>query len=181
MSYAQYYPYASEAEWRSSAARVQAGQVFKGEDLYTYNSGRHFRRHRMAESSSCYEPRKSSTIPPSENLLLQKFTKKWVSIPCTICHLVFMPHMKIDMSGEVPWVNRIQAVPRYVMSDGHAFHEACLFSYLTEPSEQNFVTCDKCEIVKAWVAVHHLSSLDVEAAMDNVPMMLSQSNLTASE
>jgi len=59
--------------------------------------------------------------------------------------------------------------PEYVVSAcGHGFHKACLYSYLTEPSELNFTTCDKCELVRAYVRMQEWDALVVEVAMDRL-------------
>lgn len=148
--------------------RRQIRKVFRGEDMYDYPRDKRS-RHREAVDFTRSAPRKSALIPKSENLLLQKLSRRFVSVPCIICNRVFTTHTAVDMSRGRPRLARPESVPEFVMDDGHAFHEACLFSYLTEPWEQNFIVCNKCEIVKAFVSVQKWDSVDIEQVMDRVP------------
>ena len=138
-------------------------------------------RRRDAVDFTFSAPRKSALLPKSENLQLQKLSRRFVSVPCIICNRVFTNHTAADMSRGRPRLVQPESVPEFAMDDEHAFHKACLFSYLTEPSEQNFVDCNKCKIVKVWVHGQEWNSVDVEQVMDRIPQVTILSKPKASE
>jgi hypothetical protein len=147
----------SPAECKKSRERIVAGKYFVGENrenMKRVTTGYHY--HGPAQLD----------LPKSEDLLYRKVNKSLSADNCAICKHVFMGSPQLDMTGPQLRLITKEAIPEYIVSPcGHAFHEACLYSYLTEPSELNFTDCDKCEVIRAYVRVKGWNALVVEVAI----------------
>jgi hypothetical protein len=147
--------------------RVEAGKTYCGEYHKDFNMHKQYGADPAEQDNDCPA---QIALPDSDNPLSRKLTKHIISKePCTICKRADIYHSKIDMSMDQPRIILRQSWPSYVVSAcGHAFHEACLFSYLTEPSEQCFSKCTKCEVIRASVHIKGLNALTVAEAMDRI-------------
>ena len=159
-------------ECKRSRRRIRAGQVFGGEESDDYNLAKRLAMKHQGELSEnyyLYHGPVKLELPEPKDQLYQKLINQFSFKTCIICNRVLTAHSKVNTSGFGPKVVTNQAVPEYaVASCGDAFHKACLYSYLTELSEQNFITCDKCEILRAYVRIQGWNALHIEVAMDRV-------------
>jgi hypothetical protein len=156
-------------ECARSKKRVEAGKTYCGENHKDWNI---LKQYAMPSELRAHDDNCAAQIAllDSDNPLSQKVTDHIISKnPCTICKRADIYHSKMDMSMDQPRIILKQSWPAYVASScDHAFHEACLFSYLTEPSEQCFSKCNKCGVILASVHIKGFNALTVAEAMDRI-------------
>jgi hypothetical protein len=149
-----------------SAQRLLTGQVYEHADDEC--SFRDKRYHNNAVEFG-FVPIK---LPPrADDLLYQKVTDIGLGAKtCRICNKCVTTHPKVSLLGAEATVQEglITSVAFMVDGCGDVFHEACLYSYLSEPSALNFVPCSQCEVVKAYVWVQGWNAQEIEAAMERV-------------
>ncbi|KAH7079035.1 hypothetical protein BKA63DRAFT_507607 [Paraphoma chrysanthemicola] len=146
-----------------SAARKLAGEVFPGEDARTKiikPSNRSTSPAGSAKVSFSWTPPIKLSVSKQDDQLFRKVVHQSSLVPCTVCHRVLMSTHPTSVRGRAP---------EYVVTAcGHPFHMQCLYSYLTETSETNYLECGECEEVRAWVRVIGWDAGEVSVGMDRL-------------
>jgi hypothetical protein len=160
----------SREEFERSTARLAAGQSFEGEDHASFHANR-LATHNPPQAI----PLPDNILPqPQIDLIYRYLTKKTSLKECIICQrTVYFAEMKnraLKNGGKaLTFMNRN---PGYTMQSdcAHVFHDQCLFSYLSEPSENldNVLDCPTCSDLRRFARHMEWNAVQVELAMERV-------------
>lgn len=169
----------SPEECQRSTARIVKGQFYPGEDHGNYqltksdapgsssnvSLKKSFERLTLSDEPV---PRENTSLPkPRYELLSDKVSKQLGRKRCIVCNNFAGQQITLKTHGNAMTMNRLAEPPKYVAKAcGHCFHEACLYSFLTEPHHLHFVKCTKCEFLQDLVRLQRWDALEVEVAMD---------------
>ncbi|KAH8728929.1 hypothetical protein GQ44DRAFT_768801 [Phaeosphaeriaceae sp. PMI808] len=166
----------NQEECHKSYARFHRGAYFPGEDRHNF---REMEEHmRFIEASKSEEQKEAEPEEPGKNrpttkwsydLLAFNMIKQSEWKKCIICNNVEARQLKVHYLEHHRALGYVGTPAQYkVKACSDYFHEACLYSFITEASELNFITCRKCECLRIAVKLLEWNILEIGVAMDRI-------------